>query len=620
MRKEMSTYFPLKTLWRSYFCCLVATAVLAAMNPFRTGQLVMFQVHYDRSWHFFEVPFFIILGIFGGLYGAFVIRWNLLAQAFRKKYLSKYAIPESMVLAAFTALLCYPNVFLRLEMTEEMSILFHECEGTDVHRVCHKDIRWRIMFALVYATVIRLFLVIISYGCKVPAGIFVPSMAIGASFGRVVGIVVQALHEAYPDSAFFGACSQDGECITPGTFALLGSAAALSGIMHITVSVVVIMFELTGALTYILPTMIVVGSTKAVNSYFTGGGIADRMIAFNGFPFLDAKEERDFHVPVSKTMTPVSELTLLNAQGHTIANLERILSESPFGGFPVVANHTSRTVLGYIGRTELAYALQKARNESRASSEAKVVLARLSGSHDRKRSSTTGSARSTSVPNDSPFSPQTPLALQTPTSLVPTVTFDSLSSPDENPSDPDTPHHVGETVDLARFVDPTPLSIAPRLPLATTLELFNKMGPRVILVERRGTLLGLVTIKDVLRFSAASEAAERGGEAGAERTARRYERQVWAFLVGMAGLFAALVGRFTGGRIRLGADDSSSSGALNLDPEPSADPRDARGVGSVTYENEALMGRTSAVSSADEADRDIASARTGADSVELDDR
>ena len=33
------------------------------------------------------------------------------------------------------------------------------------------------------ATILRTGLVIISYGCKVPAGIFVPSMAIGASFG-----------------------------------------------------------------------------------------------------------------------------------------------------------------------------------------------------------------------------------------------------------------------------------------------------------------------------------------------------------------------------------------------------------------------------------------------------
>ncbi len=34
----------------------------------------------------------------------------------------------------------------------------------------------------------------ISYGCKVPAGIFVPSMAIGATFGRMVGIMVKAIN------------------------------------------------------------------------------------------------------------------------------------------------------------------------------------------------------------------------------------------------------------------------------------------------------------------------------------------------------------------------------------------------------------------------------------------
>ena len=127
--EEMSSYFPLKTLWRSYFCALVSTAVLGAMNPFRTGQLVMFQVSYDRTWHFFEIFFYIILGIFGGLYGAFMMKWNLRAQAFRKKYLSRFAILEATVLALGTAAVCYPNMFLRIDMTESMEILFRECEG-----------------------------------------------------------------------------------------------------------------------------------------------------------------------------------------------------------------------------------------------------------------------------------------------------------------------------------------------------------------------------------------------------------------------------------------------------------------------------------------------------------
>lgn len=116
--------------------------------------------------------------------------------------------------------------------------------------------RWTMVLSLLFATIMRTFLVIVSYGCKVPAGIFVPSMAIGASFGRMVGILVQAMHEAFPHAKLFATCEPDVPCITPGTYAFLGAAAALSGIMHITVSVVVIMFELTGALTYILPTMV----------------------------------------------------------------------------------------------------------------------------------------------------------------------------------------------------------------------------------------------------------------------------------------------------------------------------------------------------------------------------
>lgn len=274
--EEMANYFPLKTLWRSYFCALVATGVLAALNPFRTGQLVMFQVQYDRTWHFFELIFFAFLGVFGGLYGAFVIKWNLRVAAFRKKYLSQYPVTETVVLAALTAILCYPNMFLKINMTEMMEILFQECEGGhDYDGLCEYGTlfafpranvltllpyrakhRWSTVISLAIATILRIGLVIISYGCKVPAGIFVPSMAIGASFGRMVGIMVQALHESFPNSAFFASCEPDVPCITPGTYAFLGAGAALSGIMHLTISVTVIMFELTGALTYILPTMV----------------------------------------------------------------------------------------------------------------------------------------------------------------------------------------------------------------------------------------------------------------------------------------------------------------------------------------------------------------------------
>lgn len=96
----------------------------------------MFQVKYDRTWHLFELIYFVILGVFGGLYGTVTINWNLRAQAFRKKYLAKHPVLEASVLAGFTAVVCYPNMFLRINMTEMMEMLFAECDGHETSGIC----------------------------------------------------------------------------------------------------------------------------------------------------------------------------------------------------------------------------------------------------------------------------------------------------------------------------------------------------------------------------------------------------------------------------------------------------------------------------------------------------
>lgn len=509
--EEMSNYFPLKTMWRSYFCALVATMVLAAMNPFRTGQLVMFSVHYDRTWHFFEIPFYILIGVFGGLYGAFVIKWNLRYQAFRKKYLAQYPVLEATLLALATAIVCYWNSFLRIDMTESMEILFLECEGTeDYHGLCDAPQRaWNIL-SLTMATVIRIFFVVISYGCKVPAGIFVPSMAIGASFGRAVGIIVQAIHDAHPNSSYFSACDPDIPCITPGTYAFLGSAAALAGIMHITISVVVIMFEVTGALIYILPTMVVVGATKWVSELFGRGGIADRMIWFSGFPFLDNKEESNLGVPVSVAMS--SDIVSIPATGLTLRNVEKLLDEDKFQGFPVI--EPNKTLIGYIGRTELRYAINRVKKERSLDPSTRCTFA---------------GARGSAHPTTAPSTPSV------------TIHSDPLTS--------------SASIDFSRFVDTTPVTVHPRLPLDTVMDFFRKIGPRVILIEYHGKLNGLVTVKDCLKYQIKEEAAENPRD---DQDIVRSQEKLWGIIQMAAGWMSDQVSKVSGGRIRLGGGSGSA--------------------------------------------------------------
>jgi chloride channel 3/4/5 len=152
--------------------------------------------------------------------------------------------------------------------------------------------------------------------------------------------------------------------------------------MRITVTVVVIMFELTGALTYILPTMvchfpqsntlsniassflhqIVLLVTKAVGDVLGTNGIADEMIRFNGYPFLE-KEDHSFNVPVSNAMK--TDLHTLPAAGMRVRDLQEKLASTQVKGFPIISSETSRILQGYVGRTELRYVLGRRPHYSR---------------------------------------------------------------------------------------------------------------------------------------------------------------------------------------------------------------------------------------------------------------
>ncbi|WWC97131.1 hypothetical protein V866_004009 [Kwoniella sp. B9012] len=483
--EEMNQTFSNRTMWRSFVCALVATFTLASMDPFRTGKLVLFQVSYDRDWHYFEIPAYIIIGIFGGLYGAFVIKFNLQVAAFRRKHLANHGIAEAVTLAIITAFVGYMNRFLRIDMTESLSLLFRECEGGGDHEgLCQTSSQWRMVNSLLIATVVRTALVVISYGCKVPAGIFVPSMAVGATFGRMVGILVKAMHTSYPQAPWFAACAPDAPCITPGTYAFLGAAAALGGITRITVTVVVIMFELTGALTYILPTMIVALVTKAVSDQFGGGGIADQMIRLNGYPFLEKEDKEDttdkaFIEPIANVMK--KDIIVMAATGVPLQQIGEMVQSTSYQGFPVVKSESDRTIIGFVRKNELRYALDKARRTRNLSSNALCTF-----------------QHTPPLTTDKPSAPE---HLQRPDIVIPGRTGSIFRSPSMGAGGfarRESGVEV-EEVDFGEYVDEIPLTVSPKMPLEIVLQLFRRMGPRVILVSDQGKLVGLVTVKDVLR-------------------------------------------------------------------------------------------------------------------------
>jgi len=64
------------------------------------------------------------------------------------------------------------------------------------------------------------------------------------------------------------------------------------------------MFELTGSLEFIVPTMAAVMFAKWVGDLLDRQGIYDAHIALNGYPFLDSKEEFQQMTVAAAVMKP----------------------------------------------------------------------------------------------------------------------------------------------------------------------------------------------------------------------------------------------------------------------------------------------------------------------------
>ena len=81
------------------------------------------------------------------------------------------------------------------------------------------------------------------------------------------------------------------------------------------------MFELTGALTYVLPIMVAVMISKWVGDAFGRRGIYESWIHFKEYPFLENRDDVVPDIPVSDIMTRIEELVVITAEGHTIDSL-----------------------------------------------------------------------------------------------------------------------------------------------------------------------------------------------------------------------------------------------------------------------------------------------------------
>lgn len=270
--------------------------------------------------------------------------------------------------------------------------------------------------------------------------------------GRVLGIGMEQLAFHNPHWYMFeSSCGNSiASCITPGLYAMVGAAAVLGGVTKMTVSLVVIMFELTGGLVYIVPLMVAIMTSKWVGDAFVKEGIYDGHIHLNGYPFLDNKEEFTHTTLAADVMRPRKNdppLSCITQNSFTVGDIEQLLEETDFKGFPVIVDRESQRLAGFVLRRDLNIAIShaRARDEEVVSASSVYFL---------------------------PHPPRYPPPGQPP------------------------------ALSLRHIVDKSPIQITDAMPMETVVEMFRRLGLRQTLVTHNGRLLGIITKKDVLRHIA----------------------------------------------------------------------------------------------------------------------
>ncbi|KAI3336789.1 voltage-gated chloride channel-like protein [Xylariaceae sp. AK1471] len=454
--EEVAYFFPAKTLFRTFFCCIVAALSLKFLNPYGTHKIVLFEVRYKIDWEWFELVGFILVGILGGAAGALFIkasrRWAL---SFRKiSVIKKYPLVEVVLVALVTGMIGYWNPLTKLPVAKLLLNLAAPCEndtrdaGLGLCASSIDDIP-DIIIMLLAAFIIKGFLTIITFGIKVPAGIYVPSMVVGGLMGRIVGHSVQWIVLRFPHWTIWGTCPllQESTCVQPGVYALIAAGSTMCGVTRLSVTLAVILFELTGSLDYVLPFSLAILVAKWTADALEPLSIYDLLTAMNSYPYLDNKHKPIFTGNLAEIVSRVRRERVIDITTSPLVPATKLRTKLELlhrageldGGLPILRDDV---LVGLIPAPDLEFALDNLEDEN--------------------------------------------------SSLCLMAEVPSIDDEDDDTN--------RDPTDFTRYIDPAPVALDIKSPMDLVYECFAKLGLRYICVLKNGRYAGMTHKKRFVKY------------------------------------------------------------------------------------------------------------------------
>ena len=350
----------------------------------------------EYAWNVLEIFPFLLIGLVGGVLGALCTKINMYFSRWRHHHLQGASnrdvgkqILEIVIFSVLTATsffvlpyifgcrpkheLCdievpaLPTRCVQAQCAEghysEIATIVYSTANQIAALLFDRSLTWEADFHTAPLFLYCLFytlLVAALYGAYVPGGLFVPSIVAGGLFGRIIGIATKVV---FPDSIF----------INPGVYSLLGAAAMLGGFTRLALPVVIMLVELTGDATYLLPMMLC-----SVVGKFTSDALEPPLypqhMALEKIPSLTDKlnpevaklQAKDIMLPASKCQT-LCTIARMSTIKDVLAKSNRIV-------FPLVT--PSGFFAGLILRRNVIFCVSHSPTYQTAAEAAGAVLGR----------------------------------------------------------------------------------------------------------------------------------------------------------------------------------------------------------------------------------------------------
>ncbi|XP_010927804.2 chloride channel protein CLC-c-like [Elaeis guineensis] len=356
--EEAASWWRSALLWRTFFTTAVVAVTLRAFieycrsgkcGLFGEGGLIMFDLSSTvTSYSTPDLLAVIVLGVIGGIFGSL---YNFLVDKVLRIYsiINEKGAPFKILLTVTISLLtsccsyglpwlakCTPcplnlqdqcptigrsGNFKNFQCPpghyNDLASLFLNTNDDAIRNLFSSgtDNEFYISTLFVFFAAIY-FLGIVTYGIAVPSGLFIPVILAGASYGRLVGTLLGPI------------CDLD-----KGLFALLGAASFLGGTMRMTVSVCVILLELTNDLLMLPLVMLVLLISKTVADSFNKG-VYDQIVTMKGLPYMEAHAEPYMRNLVASDVVSGPLITFSAVE--KVGNIVHALRLTGHNGFPVV--------------------------------------------------------------------------------------------------------------------------------------------------------------------------------------------------------------------------------------------------------------------------------------------